>query len=454
MWSKALNPVVVKEVRQGLKSRGFLLGFGGIQLLMVFSMFRYLDATSTRDFRDAHALFWFFLGLPLLALIPLRAFNAVQEERKSKTLELVFLTRLTAWNIVAGKWLALFLQCLLTCVAVLPFLVLRYFLGRVELLDDLLLLLALVLGSALLTALGVVLSATQSRVVRALAVLGTINLLTTLPMFWIGMRFTGMGPALAFGGFADVLWALGWVGLALVFLLEFGASLIAPPAENHARWKRSLALGILAYSAAGWHWGNQAWMFPLSLFVLVLTCLDAICELPRRLPVLYGPTPRPLRDSLFSPGWPSGVFFTLVAAGLVALVVVASGQSFVGDFLLTLPILLGALLFPLPFITRLKRPLESLFTPYFLVQISVVVLAGMFMAAAQTFRSEELRVLVALIPGAALVLLLDDNDLLAVYSVLAVASGVMILLFLLRAMRPHWAAVESMRARARPASPP
>ena len=73
------------------------------------------------------------VAVPTLLIIPISALNAIGSEIRGNTLELIFLTRLTALRIVVGKWFALFAQSLLLVCAVLPYLVLRYFMGGVNL---------------------------------------------------------------------------------------------------------------------------------------------------------------------------------------------------------------------------------------------------------------------------------------------------------------------------------
>ena len=81
--------------------------------------------------------------------------GAVGNERKANTLELIFLTRLTARRILTGKWLALVAQTVLLVCAVLPYAVLRYFLGSVDLGAELTAIALLLLGSAVLSGVAV-----------------------------------------------------------------------------------------------------------------------------------------------------------------------------------------------------------------------------------------------------------------------------------------------------------
>jgi len=454
VFNRAPSPVVVKEMRQGLKSRGFVLGLAGLQLLMVFSMLMYLDADSRREFNNAHGFFWFCLALPLLAVIPLRGFNSVQEERKNKTLELVFLTRLTAWKIVLGKWQALFYQSLLTFVSALPYLVLRYFLGSVDLVADLTLLLFMLLGSALLIALGVLLSAVSSRIVRGLALLAGINLFTTMPMAYMGMRAFGGSPGGSLWSMGDYVFIIGMGLLVLVFLLEYAASLIAPPAENHSRWKRLLALITLAY-AAPWvfFFGDSEWLaFPM--IILGVAIVDSLCEQPRYLPIIFRKNRWPVVNGLFLPGWPAGVAFTLVAIGVFSLAMIFGGglsSSDTEEFLFALPAFVGGLLFPLIITTRIKRPMTSLFGPYFIVQLALGIFTIIILIISEVLNWRELYIF-GVLPGPSIFLMLADKGYESVYATINTVSAIGILLLILPAMITSWKRTKAMLASTAPVS--
>src|SRR5690606_12137225 len=139
---------------------------------------------------------------------------------------------------------------LLTAIA--PYLILRYFFGRMNLFAELNLLMLIFLGSALFTALTVGLSAISSILVRGL-----------LPMviafyLGVGIYVLAFESRNDFGNLIEFCslqqdgtgWALlaglvtsayfGWSALAL------GASMIAPMAENHSTVRRLLTLAVVA----------------------------------------------------------------------------------------------------------------------------------------------------------------------------------------------------------------
>ena len=65
-------------------------------------------------------------------LLPLRAAGALHDELRGNTIDTLILTRLTGWRITLGKWVAVVAQQLLATVTVLPYLIVRYFAGGID----------------------------------------------------------------------------------------------------------------------------------------------------------------------------------------------------------------------------------------------------------------------------------------------------------------------------------
>ena len=104
--------MLVKELRQGVRTRVFVSLFILLQVTMLLTVsLTLLVAAHGEDASAGTVFFWIFVGLPVLVVLPLNGLGAVNGEIKANTLELIFLTRLTAFRIVAGKWLAIFVQC-------------------------------------------------------------------------------------------------------------------------------------------------------------------------------------------------------------------------------------------------------------------------------------------------------------------------------------------------------
>ena len=151
-----LPPMLVRELRQGIQSGAFFWTFLLLQLLLVLHAAFTVLATSGRFdgdlIRASGGFFWGILVITVGFVIPLRGLNAIATERVGNNLDLVRLTRLSATRIVAGKWAAIVAQVLLVTAAILPYLVLRYFLGGVNVVAELVRLGWLVVAAAVVAA--------------------------------------------------------------------------------------------------------------------------------------------------------------------------------------------------------------------------------------------------------------------------------------------------------------
>lgn len=71
-----LSPILVKELRQGMRARAFEGSFVILQVLMLFSVFMALVAITARHSNVSpefgEGLFWIMLGVPILLIMPMR----------------------------------------------------------------------------------------------------------------------------------------------------------------------------------------------------------------------------------------------------------------------------------------------------------------------------------------------------------------------------------------------
>ena len=138
-----LSPMVVKELRQGLRGRGFVMAFTLLQaVLALIMLFSLQGVTETGSF-----YFWIMAAVLIAGVMPLSGFGALTDEIQDGTLDLLMVTKLTATKIAIGKWCALVAQTLLMCITILPYVVMRYFAGEVDLPSELILLEGLLLLS-------------------------------------------------------------------------------------------------------------------------------------------------------------------------------------------------------------------------------------------------------------------------------------------------------------------
>jgi hypothetical protein len=330
-FSDRLSPMLVKELRQGLRARTFVILFLAIQALLGVVLLSAVGAAAPeRAGQTVSSVIFFFFSMAVLIVQPLRGVGALHQEIKGNTIDLMVLTRLGAWRIVLGKWIAIVSQSALLLAAIAPYLILRYFFGRMNLFAELLLLALVFLGSAAFTAITVGLSAVSSIFIRGL-----------VPLVAAVYLAGGVSAVCFGGGFNEVVefcslqepksgWALlatltacayfGWSALAL------GASMIAPVAENHSSTRRLITLlAVVAVGAIGYV-ADFPREIVVALFAMVAvpTIAIALTETLYLLPpicrpfVRRGPAGR-LAGRFLYPGWPSGVLFTGLLVALACL---------------------------------------------------------------------------------------------------------------------------------------
>lgn len=148
-WGDRLNPLVVKEVRQGVRSRIFWVCFGLMLLAcFVISVTAFL---STRDeglsSQGQGFFFAFFICLSVVHffIIPYSAYRSLAREREDETWVLLVLTGLGPRKILRGKMASYLVQAGLYASAVGPFLLFSYYLNGIDLPT---ILVVLVLGGA------------------------------------------------------------------------------------------------------------------------------------------------------------------------------------------------------------------------------------------------------------------------------------------------------------------
>lgn len=394
-FSDRLSPMLVKELRQGLRARTFVVLFLAIQALLGIVLLSAVgSATPERAGQTVSAVIFFFFGMAVLIVQPLRGIGALHQEIKGNTIDLMVLTRLGAWRIVLGKWVAIVSQSALLLAAIAPYLILRYFFGRMNLFAELLLLALVFLGSAAFTAITVGLSAVSSIFIRGLVPL-------------VGAVYLAGGvSAVCFGGGIDEVvefcalqepksgWALlatltafayfGWSALAL------GASMIAPVAENHGSARRVITLLAVAGVGGIGYFADFRREIVVALLAMlaVPTIAIALTEPLYLLPpicrpfVRRGPVGR-LAGRFLYPGWPSGVLFTglLVAvACLLSLPQRPIGATHHGfplppEMLIVLSGGLGTLLLPALIQRVLPERFRQGFGVYLLILVILCVIA-------------------------------------------------------------------------------
>lgn len=159
------NPILVKEVRQALKSRAFVATF--LLLLLgswLISAFGLLAAGANIEYGSVgREFFIFYFGTVCVALgvvVPFGAFRSLLNERDDNTYELLSITTLSPGQIVRGKWACALVQALLFYSAIAPFIAFTSLLQGFDFAQAAVLLFGAFYGSAALSITTLMLSTT------------------------------------------------------------------------------------------------------------------------------------------------------------------------------------------------------------------------------------------------------------------------------------------------------
>lgn len=132
-----LNPILVKETRQALKSRQFALTFA---LLLVFgwawSIFGLwlMGPEAAYGVKGPEMLIGYYaiLAFPLVVIVPFGAFRSLASEQEEHTYELLWITALRPHQIVSGKLGSAMVQMLIYVSAISPCLAFTYMLRGIS----------------------------------------------------------------------------------------------------------------------------------------------------------------------------------------------------------------------------------------------------------------------------------------------------------------------------------
>ena len=412
--------MLVKELRQGLSMPGFVGAFLTFQTFMVLLLSASIIAVPSARPADRaaavtsiDAFFWTLLGMLLLVVTPGRALVGLRAEIDARTLDLLVLTRLSAWQIVFGKWASLVAQAALMLTAMLPYGIIRYFGGSVSLRRDALDCLLMLGGSAVLTAVALWASLLPRIAVAAVILVVTAN------QFTGGIHFLGISlPSIPSGSLTSLvsknlpLLLLG--GLAVMaFGLVAAVRRIAPPAENYSPLARGLAL--LTFVPVPFFVWNEA-LDAASLQLrfaggfLVVVCLVELGS--NRLPLpahwqgfaRFGAPGRVL-SLLGLPGWPSALLFTVlmfpVMLGLAALIASGTSSVVVGRLAWLTLLGPGALVFPAVALSFFRRA-EANFGRLYVLLLTVLSLLAALSAALEAtvpyFKLHQLHRIAGVLP--------------------------------------------------------
>lgn len=401
-----LSPILVKELRQGLRARTFIAVFLSLQAVLALILFA-ASAGSTSGGAGViiSTVIFVFFSIAVLVVQPLRGIGAVSSEIKSNTIDMMVLTRLSATRIVFGKWFALVSQSALLLATVIPYLIYRYVLGEMNLVGEIMLLVLIFLTSMAATAATVGLSGSSSIILRTLLPIVAVPVLAYTLIVAMFARSMG-GPSIidqlslnttesqvAISVYIVSIAYLAWS------MLSWGSSIIAPAAENHATLRRLIVFavsGIAIYFMSSSHVDSDYILFLFTLITLpaiatALTERSFVTPSVRESFAKRGIAGK-IAFPFLSPGWPSGVMFTLLLSVVFLIFCFPDipGRNMTNDHRVILLGLLGGMLFPAVILILFRTDESNRVSSYLLILIGSAFFTMVVYAISESLGNDEL----------------------------------------------------------------
>lgn len=301
--SDFLSPILVKELRQGRRSRALILVAA---LTILASGIITLYAVGKDSGTDAFIALYICLSLVGFLIVPLTAHRSFVREQEDGSWQVLHLTGLGPRRILAGKLASSLVQVAILSVAVSPFLILSHFLTGYGLLN-----IGLLCASGAVMSGGLTLAAlfaatlpttrAQRGVLQTVVLVGLICGMSGSVSFAMEVGRRGVEP---FNLLASV-WGVLSVGLVL---FEAAAARMSLPTESYA-WRPRVALivQLIGVTALGlWsrtmsHGATAEFFQVLSVVIIGAGALAMASEADQA-----GPPSQKKRLSLFAPGALSG----------------------------------------------------------------------------------------------------------------------------------------------------
>jgi hypothetical protein len=278
-----LNPVFVRDLRQGLRAPFFmwafvlLHGFAIIATMAAWAAARVLGGSLV----VSAAASGFVTNLIFGFLLPLSLFHSLQPELgRGRNAELLLTSRLSRWQIVRGKLLAHTTLSGLLLVSLSPYFLIRYFLGSVGPAMLFIEVMALIVANATMNAIVIGASAFSSYLVRFVVIflLGSLHSATAVA-YTMKRGFTGsVLPGFLPDHFAGQLLV---PVLYIVLSLQLGRARLQPARQVVDPVAKILAVACLAPVA---HAALVASATPLSAIVFLCLMVTGALLLDRDAP--------------------------------------------------------------------------------------------------------------------------------------------------------------------------
>ncbi len=363
IWTRlddAMNPVVIKELRQAVAGK-FVTSV--IAIFLVVEMFvigvHLFDASPDRLHAGIGGNVFFVLQTILIGscLLFLPAFAALRmhSERGGVNIDLFYITTVSAWKIVWGKFLSAFVIAVLIFAVCTPFVSLSFLLRGIDLPTILTVTLFNLVGIGGAVMLAIFLAAlSTNRVIKSLLFLGGIVAMIIIGGWMVALiqavQFRGAFVAIASmivgPGAIGNIW-LQFAGMLFFIIMFMGvmfmvaSALLTPPSSNRAypvRIYMTVAWFVLFLMALCMSVNANFTMFPVQVWAVITTIMfpfvmfSAICERDRLGPRVRHEIPRSrlarIPAFLFYSGSTGGILWACMIVGLTWLMALKWDQMF------------------------------------------------------------------------------------------------------------------------------
>lgn len=337
----SVNPILVKETRQALKSRQFVVTFSMVLVAalgwtVIGSLMLMPEIYTTPSAPRMLGGYFLLLAVPMLLVVPLAAYRSMESEIDDGTFELLTITSLSPRQIVWGKLSSAMLQMLLYFIALFPCVAYAYTLRGVDLPTTLLMLGVLAVTGVAMTIYAIFFAplahSRGGRIGTLLAVLFPLLLaeyLVGVLMLTMLQRGNPLGGELTLFMVAFVVLHTVTIGH---LLLTATAAQLTPESENRSTGLRvglltltSVSVGLVGYALATFDRAPE-WCFVPTLCMLGTLWIIAGALLAAESPSL---TPRVRRElpssfaarmlfTFLTPGPSTGLVFACVGGGVTA----------------------------------------------------------------------------------------------------------------------------------------